>query len=432
MKPGNLILISAVAGLSVLGWWDHRKLAALREDRDSLNARAFKLGISTENGRPHKRPRPDRTAEAKLAASRFIQHHKRREAIRLAGGDPEKSAASAAYAAREWMATLDSKQIRLVIEEILSDPELDDKARRKLVGQSVGFIKEKNPNAALSLFVEFSHHLKDTGMGRQVVRDALGYLAKENPQAAFAWARDHMKEFPVIKSAQHSLIAGAALQDPALAFEIVREFNSEGSDGFAEASILRQSEPELRSMAFAAFREHLATITDMQDRRGVESRAWQALAGAIANDGFQAGSKWLLSVEPAPDELSNILHGMGMGLANSRRLDDAGHWMEWIAETVPEGTRVEHIARLMESWTSSDYEAAGNWLAASPDGPAKVAATCGYVKTIFKHDPETAMQWINTLPPGRDRDDTLKTIHMKWPGDDPEGATIFAHEHGIK
>jgi hypothetical protein len=433
MKLRASIFIVAIMGLSLLGWWNHRKLTVLKEARDHLSAQAAGLGIPEGAIRMTKRVRPDRAAEAKLAASRLIQHHKQREAIRLAGGDPEKNAETTAYAAREWMAALDAKQIRLVIEEILRDPDLDDKGRRKLIGQSVGFVVEKNPTAALALFSEFSDHLKDTGMGRQVVRAALGNLAKESPKAAFAWARNHMKEFPVIiNSARHSLISGAALLDPAHAFEIVREFKSERSDGFAEASILRQSEPELRSMAFAAFREHLATIMDMQDRQQVENRAWQSLAGDIANDGFEAGSKWLLSVEPTPDELSNILHSMGMGLANSRRPDDAGLWMEWIADTVPEGTRDNTIVELMESWTSSDYEAAGKWLASASEGPARIAATRSYAQTVFKHDPETAMQWIMTLPPGKDRDATLKHIHMNWPKDDPGGAAVFANEHGIR
>jgi hypothetical protein len=52
--------------------------------------------------------------------------------------------------------------------------------------------------------------------------------------------------------------------------------------------------------------------------------------------------------------------------------------------------------------------------------------------TVFKHDPETAMQWIHTLPPGKDRDSTLRNIHANWPKDDPAGAAAFAKEHAIK
>jgi hypothetical protein len=60
------------------------------------------------------------------------------------------------------------------------------------------------------------------------------------------------------------------------------------------------------------------------------------------------------------------------------------------------------------------------------------AAACGRSQRVYEHDPNTAMQWINNLPPGRDRDETLKTIHLNWPKDDPEGAAAFARENGIE
>jgi hypothetical protein len=87
---------------------------------------------------------------------------------------------------------------------------------------------------------------------------------------------------------------------------------------------------------------------------------------------------------------------------------------------------------MMDTWTTHDYEAAGKWLASASDSPARNAAIRGYAKTVFKHDPETAMQWIMTLPPGSDRDNTLKNIHLNWPKYDPAGKEAFATEHGIK
>lgn len=394
MKIRSYIFLSAITIMAVIGWWNHQKLTDLRESRDRLSARAEKHGITEDTTYINKRPRPDLTAAARLAAARFIKHHKQRETIKLAGGDPETSPETSANVFREWMAALDSKQIRLVIGEILSDPELDDQSRRKLIGQSLGFLVKKDPAAALTLFSEYSAHLKDTGSGRQVVSNALGALAKDNPQAAFSWARDHMNEFPaIIQSAQHALISNAAIQDPALAFEMIRELGFLRNPGDAESSIFGSSKPEMRTKAFAAFRQHLATIASTDIRQKIEHQAYQGLAGEIAKDGFEAGSKWLVSVDPSQDEMIKILDDMGIGLANSRRFDDAGPWMEWIAETLPAGTRDEPIIDMMKWWTDSDYEAAGKWLASAPEGPARIAAIRGYAQTVFNHDPETAMQW---------------------------------------
>ena len=35
--------------------------------------------------------------------------------------------------------------------------------------------------------------------------------------------------------------------------------------------------------------------------------------------------------------------------------------------------------------------------------------------SVASIEPETATQWAMTLPPGKDRDQTLKTIHSNWP-----------------
>jgi hypothetical protein len=432
MKNRSYIFLFAITIMAVIGWWNHQKLSDLRESRDRLSARAEKLGISEYTNYINKRLRPDRTAAAQLAAAHFIKHHKQRETIRLAGGDPETSPETAATASREWMAALDSKQIRLVIGEILSDPELDDQSRRKLIGQSLGFLAKKNPAGALSLFVEFSSHLKDTGLGRQVASKSLGALAEDDPHAAFAWARNQRSEFPgIIQSAKGELISKAGVQDPALAFEMIRELGPDYRPGSAESSILRSTRPEMRTFAFVAFRQHLTTMDDANMRRGVEREAYKGLAEGIAEEGFEAGSKWLASAEPSPDEMIKILDDMGIGLANSRRHDDAGPWMEWIAETLPAGKREEPIIDMMKYWTDSDYGAAGKWLASATGSPARNAAIRSYAQTVFQHDPETAMQWIMILPPGAERQHTLRFILVNKLRDDPEAAAAFAKEHGI-
>lgn len=57
---------------------------------------------------------------------------------------------------------------------------------------------------------------------------------------------------------------------------------------------------------------------------------------------------------------------------------------------------------------------------------------CKWPGLLTRYDPETAIQWIMTLPPDRDRDNTLKNIHLNWTKDVPEGAAVFANEHGIR
>jgi hypothetical protein len=429
MKTRTCILVAAIASLAVLGWWDHRKLIALRENLDRLHARAVTLGMQQEATPFTKRPRPDRTTEAKLAAAAFIKLHKTREAVKLAGGDPDKSPVTSANASSEWMALLDSKQIRVVIGEILSDAELDDKSRRKLIGNAVWLLIKDDPAGALSLFTEFSPQLKDTGLGRQIARESLAALAKENPHAALAWARDHSKAFPeIIKWGQGTLIYNTALQDPALAFEIIREFGPQRSPGDAEATILSSSKPEMRTTAIAALRQHLAAMDDETARRNVAQRAWAGLAPGIAQDGFKSGSEWLVSVNPTPEELSSVLQRM----ANGGKVDETARWVEWAADVLPAGEGAECIFHMMRNWTGSDFQAAGQWINACPDSPMKYTAIRAYAEMLARTEPEAASQWAMTLPPGEKRDTTLKNILLTWPKEDTAGREAFAEAHGIK
>lgn len=74
-----------------------------------------------------------------------------------------------------------------------------------------------------------------------------------------------------------------------------------------------------------------------------------------------------------------------------------------MSATFPPGKGEDPIMDMIRCWTNDDYEAAGKWLAAAPEGPAKNAAIRSYALTVFKHDPETSMQWIMTLPPDKSR-----------------------------
>ena len=89
---------------------------------------------------------------------------------------------------------------------------------------------------------------------------------------------------------------------------------------------------------------------------------------------------------------------------------------------------------MMERWTEKDYQAAGTWLTQAADSPAKQAAVASYAKTVAPYDPETAVQWAVTLPPGRTRLIALQTIYQKWPKEEPAdkaAAEAFAEKHDI-
>ena len=87
---------------------------------------------------------------------------------------------------------------------------------------------------------------------------------------------------------------------------------------------------------------------------------------------------------------------------------------------------------LIGQWTQQDYQAAGKWRAASPEGPAKNASVSAYAMIVAEYEPQTAVQWALTLPEGQERQATFESIYQNWPKNDAAAAAAFAREHGIE
>ena len=119
-------------------------------------------------------------------------------------------------------------------------------------------------------------------------------------------------------------------------------------------------------------------------------------------------------------------------MPHSVKSAETGQWIEWIGEKLPPEKTTDHIRNLVRNWTTNDYQAAGKWLAATPDGPAKNTSIRTYAETVASYEPETATEWARTLPPGKDREATLKHIHRNWPKEDATAKEAFAKKHGIK
>ncbi len=79
---------------------------------------------------------------------------------------------------------------------------------------------------------------------------------------------------------------------------------------------------------------------------------------------------------------------------------------------------------LATRFTESYYQAVGQWLNSSPDSPEKAAVASAYAGKTYPYDPQNAMKWIQTLPPG------LETIYQAMPKDS-DAANAFASENGL-
>ncbi|MGL5020235.1 MAG: hypothetical protein ACRDBP_19015, partial [Luteolibacter sp.] len=291
-------------------------------------------------------------------------------------------------------------------------------------------LSNDHPQTALALFTESADLFTEGGMGNHVISSSLAKWAKDDPLAAVEWVKNNSAKFPdlITDDAKRGLISGTAAQDPRLAFKLIGELGIKEISQSINGIILAAKTPEERTTTLTALREHLATITDEKARTELSANAVRRFANNLVEAGFDAGARWIAESDFSPTELESF----ASALPGSAKSGETGKWIEWVGEKLPPDKADDRIENLVNNWTSNDYQAAGKWLATAPDGPTKNTAIRSYAITVSEYEPATAAQWALTLPPGNDRDQTLKTIYRNWPKEDAAAKEAFKQEHGIK
>ncbi len=428
------ILILLVAAL--FGVPNHQRLATIRESHAKLVADAAQLGVSIDSDHPDdpvritKRGREDKEADARAAATEFIAFAREMEAMQKKGGPPDEAMQKRIMEIMDRMMSLDSAQLKILIAEVRAAKDLKDEMRQGLIGFSIMTLSNDHPQAALALFTESSDLFTENGMGNHVISSSLAKWAKDDPLAAVEWVKKNSAKFPdlITDDAKRGLISGTAAQDPRLAFKLIGELGIKETSQSINGIILAAKTPEARTATLTALREHLATITDEKARTELSENAVRRFAQSMAEAGFEASTRWISESNFTPTELDSL----ASGLSGSVKSGETGKWIEWIGEKLPPDKADDSIRNLVNNWTRNDYQAAGTWLAAAPDGPTKNTAIRSYAGMVAEYEPETAAQWALTLPPGKDREQTLKTIYRNWPEDDTAAKEAFKQKHGIK
>ncbi|MFM8363609.1 MAG: hypothetical protein ACKOAS_00470 [Verrucomicrobiota bacterium] len=89
---------------------------------------------------------------------------------------------------------------------------------------------------------------------------------------------------------------------------------------------------------------------------------------------------------------------------------------------LPVDRRSEVLPKLVMAWTSSNAEAAAQWLSAQPIAPERDGAVEVLVRKIAREDPETAMGWSNGIVNPEKRGHTASQIAREWMRVDPAAA----------
>jgi hypothetical protein len=187
-----------------------------------------------------------------------------------------------------------------------------------------------------------------------------------------------------------------AEQDPRLAFQLITDLDFKIADYAVRQLLSSQKTLEAKSTALAGLRGYLARIEDEKIRREVAKNSYGGFAGLVGKGSFKSLTQWISNENLSTQEVSDLAEGLYISTDNR----ETGQWIEWFRESLPEKQADRKVGNLIGQWADSDYQAAA--------------------------------QWAMTQPPGKDRDDTLTQIYQGWPKEDPEGASTFAKDHGLK
>jgi hypothetical protein len=298
----------------------------------------------------------------------------------------------------------------------LSPEEMDDCITR--IRASAGMGKEDQKEAILRAVSGFAHfhpsealtllaacpELSDiqSPISQSILKDWSGH----DSSAAARWAKSNLK---LLNPANRlELIAGVAAHEPVLAMQLTHDLQlNDVNEGLA--TILANTAAETSMLAMNSPRQQLDTLPDEKSRQTAEQKIFSTLADKLTTGGYESGRQWLDSAKLNPSEME----ALSTRVAESKILKDTDQWIDWMARQLPPEKSAATVQSMVRTWTGNDYQAAGKWLTATPDGPTKNAAIRAYAENVAKVDPAVAKQWALTLPPGPEREETLKSIQAK-------------------
>lgn len=436
MKWSWVIAVSILVAGGLPALWNQRTAATSRAEVAKLRAEAARLGITLEADPTAvvarvKRQREESERKAASISAELRSLAGEIDRLGASGQEPDEETHRRAMETIIRLLELDTDSIRRLVGELRSDPSISDETRRRLISFSILTLADDHPEAAITLYAESSDMLGKDHADGHVVATALTRWAEMDPQSALAWLQRHAADRPdlVNEEAKRSWLSGAAEHDPALAFRMISELDLEdASDAIHAIMGSGAGNAESRTELLGALRAHLSTISDPEARSEMSSKAFELLARTSEGSGYDSLTQWMDSVQLSPEEKQEFAGGLTWFTTRS----DTGRWVEWLAGNLPPGKLDDPVRELVGEWTQQDYVAAGQWLSQTPDSSAKSAAVEAYAAAVAEYEPQVAVQWALTLPPGPSRDATLRAVYENWPASDPQGASAFAREHGLE
>ncbi len=430
-----LLLTACIAAATLaLGFRNHRQLDAVdtayRQALQQAGSRASSPDPSgnPRHGHSHDRSRsriPDdpRALAAELIA--FIQ------GLNTPGGGGDRRQRTL-----DWQRRLSAAKpsvMKEIIGEIETATGIDDGTRGDLLHLLLQSLAENHPQTALELLAGTlpplrSYHVAD------IITLSLLRLMETDPAVAIDWYRRHRSIVPKSDTDWQQMITehllrGASLIDPRVAFSLIEVFELSDNEHAVGMIANTARTAAQRDAVLAAFREYLNTVSDPAQRERLAFEGNSSLIMGARFEGLDSGLRWVETAGFSTAELEDHF-GRSFPVLTS---EETGKWLDWMVKNLS-GERIttETIPQMVYDWAQYNYQAAGDWLAAAPEGSAKAGATASYASALAPHHPAIAARWLETLPPAERRESTIQSIHESFLKSDPAAASAFAEKHGIE
>ncbi|MFM2198438.1 MAG: hypothetical protein RLZZ505_1870 [Verrucomicrobiota bacterium] len=398
------LLLIVVAAL--IGWRDHRELKGLHAENHRLTGEANAMGIEVDDpgNREHrtKRERADKLEEARTTALDIIELASKLERLIESGDTTDIATQDQILMALERIGSFDADQLRVLIECFRDADGFTEKMHGTLFSLAAQAMIERNPKEALGLLSAGQSLPAPASHCSNLVSSSLSKWSESDPKGALAWVRANKLDFISRQAMETALIRGAARTDLRLAAGWVSEFGISDKSGVVTAIAANLDSPSQRADLLRLLRSESGAFGEKEI-----NVALTAMAKDIGRNGHDEAARWIKENGFSEAEITKLIAG---GMISASKGSDLGRWVEWMGVNLTREPRERYIGEQVSDWTKKDHRAAGEWLAALQDGPAKPVAVAAFAKTVAPYAPDVAAQWAMMLPPGNQRDVILDEV----------------------
>ena len=88
-------------------------------------------------------------------------------------------------------------------------------------------------------------------------------------------------------------------------------------------------------------------------------------------------------------------------------------------------SRDRALLSVAKEWAAADPETAGQWLQTLPNDTTRASATEAYIATAMKSHPDLAAGWLSAIPDDAKRNKLTQQVTRQWLQKDPAAAQAW-------